>query len=662
VLSRDAAGNLATSGDFTFTTTTAPDTLPPVLNNIASSSVTSSGVTITWATNEDSDTQVDHGTTTTYGSTSPLNMTLTKSHSQSLSGLTANTTYHFRAKSKDATGNLGVSGDFTFKTAAASNETPPAISAVQVSSLSSRNATITWITNVPADSQVFFGTTTACAKSTKLNTTRVTVHSRNLSGLLSNTIYYYRVQSRDAAGTLAVSPIYGFQTKPSKHSKLVYPRLVASRAHKTGLSTSEFTGIAVVNLGAEEALLTFTAFDISGYEISGPNITNPVERTLPPNGQIPIIDTELFGSGLADQNSIGWMRVDSSSDAVTGFTLIFDAGLSMLDGAPVSDEPMTQFVFTEIDDRGFTDIHVANANNAPANIRFDLMQSNGMVRTTVRRTVNPLGAVAESIYSLFPGVAPESNDYLRIISDLAVVPFQLMGKMSQYIEALNGIDLYGGATTLYSPQFVMGGAYRSTLSIANLEDREGTLTLRMVGDNGAQIGATQMLRITGSGKVYISDPSFFGLQSGEMVQGYIEILSNGPRLAGNVIFGDPEMTTFATALPLVSQLESSLVFGQVASDQTYFTGLALLNPNYEDAVATVDIYKADGTLDDSITITIPARQRVSKLLTQFFPALLGQNRSSGHIRVTVDQGIAGFSVFGTHDLNCLSAVPAQILR
>src|SRR5207245_6473087 len=40
-------------------------------------------------------------------------------HSQTLSSLTASTTYHYRVKSKDAAGNPAVSGDFSFTTASA---------------------------------------------------------------------------------------------------------------------------------------------------------------------------------------------------------------------------------------------------------------------------------------------------------------------------------------------------------------------------------------------------------------------------------------------------------------------------------------------------------------------------------------------------------------
>src|SRR5207244_10086873 len=74
-------------------------------------------------------------------------------------------------------------------------------------------ATVTWTTDVPTDSQVQYGTTTAYGSSSALNSTLVTSHSVRLSGLTRLTTYHYRVLSRNSAGTLAVSGDYTFTTK-----------------------------------------------------------------------------------------------------------------------------------------------------------------------------------------------------------------------------------------------------------------------------------------------------------------------------------------------------------------------------------------------------------------------------------------------------------------
>jgi hypothetical protein len=63
-----------------------------------------------------STSQVEYGTTISYGSSTTLNTNLITSHSQNLSGLTSSALYHYRVKSRDAAGNLAVSADQTFTT------------------------------------------------------------------------------------------------------------------------------------------------------------------------------------------------------------------------------------------------------------------------------------------------------------------------------------------------------------------------------------------------------------------------------------------------------------------------------------------------------------------------------------------------------------------
>ena len=95
---------------------TPPDTQPPQISQVEVKNVTSNGVQINWQTNELADSQIEYGLTATYGKTTSLAPALVTSHVMTLSGLQANKTYHSRAKSKDAAGNLAVSGDFVFTT------------------------------------------------------------------------------------------------------------------------------------------------------------------------------------------------------------------------------------------------------------------------------------------------------------------------------------------------------------------------------------------------------------------------------------------------------------------------------------------------------------------------------------------------------------------
>jgi len=100
-----------------YSLTVANDTTPPLISKVVASTISSSAATITWTTNQASDTQVEYGLTTTYGKVTTLNINRVTLHSQTLNGLDRNTWYHYRVKSRDAAGNLAVSGDFVFKTA-----------------------------------------------------------------------------------------------------------------------------------------------------------------------------------------------------------------------------------------------------------------------------------------------------------------------------------------------------------------------------------------------------------------------------------------------------------------------------------------------------------------------------------------------------------------
>src|SRR5438445_9967296 len=101
-VARDAAGNLTTSAPVSVTV----DNTPPVISSVSAFNISSSQATISWATNKASDSQVEYGLTTAYGSSTPLNSSLLTAHAVPLTGLLATTTYHYRVKSLAAAGNL----------------------------------------------------------------------------------------------------------------------------------------------------------------------------------------------------------------------------------------------------------------------------------------------------------------------------------------------------------------------------------------------------------------------------------------------------------------------------------------------------------------------------------------------------------------------------
>lgn len=212
VTAYDTSGNESSYSEEVYTTLVINDTTPPVLSGIYAGNIAAYGAVINWTTDEPSDTQVEYGTTTSYGYTSTLNSTLTTNHRRTINGLIPSTLYHYRVLSKDAHGNLAVSGDNTFTTSDPADTTPPTISGVQVSNITHNSATIQWTTNETSTSQVNYGLTTSYGNSTNFDGTLVTTHSVRIQGLSSFTSYDFRVRSQDQSGNEALSGNYTFVT------------------------------------------------------------------------------------------------------------------------------------------------------------------------------------------------------------------------------------------------------------------------------------------------------------------------------------------------------------------------------------------------------------------------------------------------------------------
>ncbi|VVB89192.1 Subtilisin-like serine protease [uncultured archaeon] len=93
--------------------------------------------------------------------------------------------------------------------------TPPVISGVAVSSITTNSATVTWTTDEASQGSVRYGTGSGVYTSTEEETSNVTSHSVQLTGLSAGTRYYYIVSSKDQSDNTANSTEISFTTSSS---------------------------------------------------------------------------------------------------------------------------------------------------------------------------------------------------------------------------------------------------------------------------------------------------------------------------------------------------------------------------------------------------------------------------------------------------------------
>ncbi|HBV57945.1 MAG TPA: hypothetical protein DEB73_01620 [Candidatus Magasanikbacteria bacterium] len=198
-------------------------TAPSAVTNLLVDAMTDTTATLTWTAPGDDNNSgtasqydiryslatitADNWADATSISNEPTVQVSGSSQSVIISNLTPNILYYFAIKTADEKPNWSnLSNVASASTLPASQQpadtTPPEITQIIVRP-GIFYATISWITNESADSQVFYGLINQLGSS-KTSADFVTDHAITLSGLIPNTTYYFKIISSDATGNQSI--------------------------------------------------------------------------------------------------------------------------------------------------------------------------------------------------------------------------------------------------------------------------------------------------------------------------------------------------------------------------------------------------------------------------------------------------------------------------
>jgi hypothetical protein len=388
VVSANSGLMSTTSGNAAFATT-AVTSSPPVISNVATTSVSQTSVTVTWTTDEASSSQVNYGVTNGYGSSSTLNSTLVTAHSVTLSGLTAGTTYDFDVTSANATAQSSTSPNSMVTTTAA-NATPPFVGYVAAWGINNSNATVTWSTDVAANTQLAYGTTNALGQLSPVQTAMTASHGVSLTGLASGTTYYYVCQSTAANGATGYSAVMSFTTTGTQST----PPPVISNVTASGMTnttaiitwTTDQATTSQVNYGLSTAYtlsstlnqtlvtshsVTLTGlnpgatydFDVVSTDSSAVSTTsNNATFITTGTAPAPVISNVSFSGVTSGTATITW-TTDEASSSVVNYGATSGYGSTTSVAALVTSHSVTLTGLTPNTTYNF-DVASANAANA----------------------------------------------------------------------------------------------------------------------------------------------------------------------------------------------------------------------------------------------------------------------------------------------------------
>jgi len=404
VMSADAAGNVATSPDNTFTTGSVQvvvpaDTTPPAISAVVTGSLSNVAATITWTTNELATSTLVYGTTMSYGSAATIPAGALLVHEAPLINLAPQTTYYYCISATDLAGNTANSCGHSFTTGATPDTTPPVIANIIQASLTSYDATIAWTTNELATSSIHYGTSANNLSLTlPVNESAGLVHEATIASLSSNTIYYYCLYATDLAGNMASSCGHSLTTTA--------PPTVPDTIAPT------FSAIVVASLATTTATVTWTTSEPATAQVAY-GTTASYGSMSPLDSNLELTHSAAL-SGLAPNTTYHYQvrSVDIAGNVATSTDAIFTTeALPQIPTFTPNVSSTVNFSAVETESVGTSTVTISWNTDLPANGQIEYGTSEQLGSAT------PLNATLSTSHTAtITGLAPNTNYIFRVAS------------------------------------------------------------------------------------------------------------------------------------------------------------------------------------------------------------------------------------------------------
>jgi hypothetical protein len=189
--------------------------------------------------------------------------TITSSEYFNATDLTPGTEYTISTRTVDTSGNINTTWENNTASTLAADTAPPVISNVGAAS-DIDSAVITWNTDEASDSLVKYGTSSGNYPLSMSSSDMVLSHSLTLTGLSSDTLYYYVVNSTDAQDHSNESAELTFRTlAPADTAPPVIESVTLYPANTTAGSTINISVTASDNVGVVEVAANGTPLTYS---------------------------------------------------------------------------------------------------------------------------------------------------------------------------------------------------------------------------------------------------------------------------------------------------------------------------------------------------------------------------------------------------------------
>jgi hypothetical protein len=200
-------------------------------------------------------------------------------------------------------------------------------------------------------------------------------------------------------------------------------------AHITLFPGFYYTEVNLINPSDSGAWVTLTPFNADGTPMAA-----PFDVSIPARGLLSLRDTEL---GLpADENSDGWLQVDSQGPALLGCLTFGQPGDSRYEATlPLQSTGASDIYFAQVANGVvgatdyFTGVAIVNPGTTGLRVTISVHTSDGTVLGEVTRTLVPGEKYVRLLQTIedIGDLPDQASGFLRIRADGPVLAFELFG-------------------------------------------------------------------------------------------------------------------------------------------------------------------------------------------------------------------------------------------
>ncbi|MBM3142835.1 MAG: redoxin domain-containing protein, partial [Chloroflexi bacterium] len=248
-----------------------------VVSDMSVSELSETSAVISWVTDKPTASSIEAYTEDGIFTITVTDKKQVTAHRLLVAGLTSGTNYYFKLLSED---KQAISGEHPFSTLA-EVISPLMISDIKVSYTTDTDATITWVTNRPATSEIRYWDPSSIERLTESSDESTTNHTINLTSLKAGAVYHYQVKSKDAEGDQAIS------------SRLAMSFLIGEPAPDFTLNSLDGRTITLSDYRGRWVMLDFWIWTCSACRTKLPIIQEVYTRI--PKGKLAILGIHYLG-------------------------------------------------------------------------------------------------------------------------------------------------------------------------------------------------------------------------------------------------------------------------------------------------------------------------------------------------------------------------------